>query len=73
MNVIYNIESDEAKAEYLKEYNERFLSPNEAVHMGYVDEIIEPEATKGKIISILNLCANDNIDQLAKFHGNIPL
>lgn len=58
----------------IAEYNDKFLSPDVASKFGYVDEIIEPEATRDKLFMFLWSLRNKKIeDGLDKVHGNIPL
>jgi propionyl-CoA carboxylase beta chain len=45
VDVLFRKSSEEEKKLRLAEYEEHFLSPDIAVHMGYVDEIIEPYKT----------------------------
>lgn len=64
--------TDEKKAR-LAEYEKEFLNPNIAAHMGYIDEIIEPETTRQRIENALKLI-DDRKDLSGKTaHGNIPL
>lgn len=71
IEVIYRKLSPEERTAKIKEYEEQFLNPYEAAHMGYVDEIIAPEDTRSRVIGVLN---NMDIDvQGKKPHGNIPL
>lgn len=71
IEVIYKNLSPEEKIERINEYEERFLNPYEASHMGYVDEIITPEETRNRVIRVLDsmdIASNGKMP-----HGNIPL
>ena len=55
-------------------YNDKFLSPDCAVKLGYVDAVIEPNDTRDVIVKFLWLIRNKKVtDKLDKRHGNIPL
>jgi len=77
--IIFKKEISEAKnpevrlKEKEQEYNELFANPYRAAERGYVDEIIEPQATREKLITAFKMLEN-KVDQLPrKKHGNIPL
>jgi acetyl-CoA carboxylase carboxyltransferase component len=64
----------EAKKRYIKEYEERYLTPLHAAKSGYVDEIIAPEETATKIIVALDILKNKVLVRpYPRKHGNIPL
>ncbi|GIR13162.1 MAG: methylmalonyl-CoA carboxyltransferase [Cryomorphaceae bacterium] len=56
-----------------QEYAELFANPYNAAAHGYVDEVIEPEHTRLKLIKAFKMLEN-KVDTLPKKkHGNIPL
>ena len=55
----------------VEEYRERYMNPYLAVTRGFVDEVIEPEYTRGRIAAALEALAGKPRGQ--KRHGNIPL
>jgi len=55
------------------EYEERYGNPYEAAARGYVDAVIEPRDTRGKLISALRLLETKRDRNPPKKHGNIPL
>jgi propionyl-CoA carboxylase beta chain len=55
------------------EYREKFANPFKAAELGYVDEVIRPEQTRGKIIRALELLKDKRQENLPRKHGNIPL
>ena len=55
------------------EYQEKFASPYKAAELGYVDEIIEPEKTRPKIIQALDILKTKVDSNPWRKHGNIPL
>lgn len=71
VDVLFRKSGAEEKRLRLAEYEERFLNPDVAVHMGYVDEIIEPLKTREKIIAVLN--GLDSAIVKNTCHGNTPV
>jgi propionyl-CoA carboxylase beta chain len=59
--------------ELATEYREKFANPYIAAEMGYIDDIIEPQETRPRIINALHTLLNKREDRPAKKHGNIPL
>jgi propionyl-CoA carboxylase beta chain len=69
-------EAKDAKAEkdrLVKEYRENFANPYRAAELGYIDEIIEPSYTRGKLIRAFELLANKRLSNPPKKHSNLPL
>ncbi len=62
-----------ARAEKIEEYRNRFASPYEAAKRGYVDDIVEPDSTRPRIIAALNMLVGKRDSLPAKKHGNIPV
>lgn len=63
--------SEEEKKSRLAEYEECFLNPDVAVHMGYVDEIIEPYKTRERIAAVLS--SLDNGIAKKTYDGNMSV
>jgi propionyl-CoA carboxylase beta chain len=63
----------ETRERLVKEYQEKFASPYKAAELGYVDEIIEPEETRPKVIRALEALKNKVDTNPWRKHGNIPL
>ena len=61
------------RQEKIKEYEDKFASPYEAAKRGYVDDIIEPDSTRPRIIAALEMLAGKRESRPSKKHGNIPL
>ena len=57
----------------LEEYREKFTNPYVAAERGYVDDIIEPQETRPRIIKALEASLNKRESFISKKHGNIPL
>lgn len=55
------------------EYREKFANPYLAAEYGYIDEVIEPQMTRPKIIRALELLRNKVDKNPPKKHGNIPI
>ena len=48
-------------------------SPYEAALTGHLDDVIEPVATRPRLIAALEACASKRESRPPKKHGNIPL
>lgn len=68
--------ADDTKA-YLvqkeQEYQDKVSNPYVAARRGYIDDIIDPETTRPRIIRSLGLLGNKRDTNPMKKHGNIPL
>jgi propionyl-CoA carboxylase beta chain len=59
--------------EAIKEYQDRFANPFVAAERGYIDEVIRPRNTRGRIVRALNMLRNKTVENPWKKHDNIPL
>ena len=59
--------------EKVDEYTKTFANPYRAAARGFVDEVIEPEETRIKLIKSFKMLANKSVSLPRKKHGNIPL
>jgi propionyl-CoA carboxylase beta chain len=79
VNILYRREiaaaADPAavRAKLVAEFREKFANPFIAAARGFVDEIIQPRATRAKLIAALASCDNKRDKNPPKKHGNIPL
>jgi propionyl-CoA carboxylase beta chain len=79
VNIIFRNEIDRAsdpateKERLTREYRETFANPYKAAELGYVDEVILPEQTRGKIIRALRMLRTKSQQNPPRKHGNIPL
>jgi propionyl-CoA carboxylase beta chain len=79
VNVLYRRELAEAadpaalRAKLVAEFREKLANPFIAASRGFVDEIIQPRATRAKLIAALATCDNKRDKNPPKKHGNIPL
>ncbi len=61
------------KQKILDEYSAEFATPYKAAERGFVDDVIEPRATRQRIIDAFNMLQGKRERRPAKKHGNIPL
>ena len=67
-------EDPDAERERLVEaYREQFANPYVAAGRGYVDDVIEPQQTRPRIIEALRILEKKRDSNPPKKHGNIPL
>jgi propionyl-CoA carboxylase beta chain len=55
------------------EYREKFANPFVAGHRGYIDDVIMPHETRGRICRSLAMLRNKKVENPWRKHGNIPL
>jgi acetyl-CoA carboxylase carboxyltransferase component len=79
VNILYREElsraadSDAERRRLVAEYNETFASPWIAAELGYLDDVIEPQDTRPKLIAALEMLRNKRQTLPFKKHGNPPL
>jgi len=79
VNIIFKNEIAQAedkattKQGILEEYAAEFATPYKAAERGFVDDVIEPRATRQRVIDAFNVLAGKREKRPAKKHGNIPL
>lgn len=56
-----------------KAYSDTFANPYRAAERGFIDEVIEPEQTRIKLIKAFAMLQNKAVKLPRKKHGNIPL
>lgn len=61
------------RAEKIEEYKGEFATPYKAAERGYVDDVIEPSATRPRIVDAFNMLASKRETRPSKKHGNIPV
>jgi propionyl-CoA carboxylase beta chain len=57
----------------IAEFRERFASPFVAAERGFIDDVIEPRETRGRVIRALRMLETKVDTMPRKKHGNIPL
>lgn len=71
---IENAENPKEKQDDLiKEYEDRFANPYIAASYGYIDDVIEPQYTRQRLIESFSLLENKVDKNPPKKHSNIPL
>ncbi len=60
-------------AEKEKEYSDKFANPYRAAKRGFIDEVIEPQHTRAKLIKAFKMLENKVANLPRKKHGNLPL
>jgi propionyl-CoA carboxylase beta chain len=61
------------RARLAADYRERHATPYQAAALGYVDEVIRPEETRGKLVRALAMLRTKRPQTPRRKHGNIPL
>jgi propionyl-CoA carboxylase beta chain len=64
---------DKLRQKLIEEYNDKFANPYIAAQLGFVDDIIEPQATRPTVIGALESLENKRQNLPPKKHGNLPL
>lgn len=79
VGVIYRKELAAAKdpvaerAALVEAYRERFANPYRAAELGFVDEVLQPEETRPRVIRALEMLRTKRQENPPRKHGNIPL
>ena len=78
-NIVFKHEIAEAedqaakRAELTQKYKETFLNPYKGAEYGIVDDVIDPEQLRARIIRDLRIIRNKKAAVPYKKHSNIPL
>ncbi len=78
-NIIFRREIADAedpqatREEIIDNYKAEFATPYKAAERGYVDDVIEPSATRPRLIDALNMLASKREVRPPKKHGNLPV
>jgi len=64
---------EEERKRRIEEYTQKFANPYIAAARGYVDDVIEPQLTRNKVIEALKISITKREQRPPKKHGNIPL
>ena len=79
VNVLYDDEIEAAddpdamRDELIEEYRSEFANPFIATDRGYLDDVIDPAATRERLVDDLAMLERKREDPVDKKHGNIPL
>lgn len=66
-------DKEKMKKELVVKYRDEIANPYVADEKGYIDEVIDPVKTRGKLITVFEALENKYISGPTKKHGNIPL
>jgi acetyl-CoA carboxylase carboxyltransferase component len=78
-NIIFKKEIEGAddpvqmRQQKIQEYKERLANPYTAAARGFVDDVIEPEATRPRLINALEILESKRESRPSKKHGNLPV
>jgi propionyl-CoA carboxylase beta chain len=79
VNIIFRKEiaaaenKDKKHNELVRDYRKKFASPYFAAERGYIDDVIEPQVTRPRLINALDTLLGKREPRPKKKHGNIPL
>jgi len=81
VNIVYKRELEKVpeserealRREKIAEFRDRFANPFVAAERGYIDAVVEPAATRARIINALRALESKRDTNPKKKHGNIPL
>ncbi len=79
VNIIFRNEiqkaedKQETRQQLLTNYRAEFATPYKAAERGFVDDVIEPNATRQRIIDAFNMLEGKREKRPPKKHGNMPL
>jgi acetyl-CoA carboxylase carboxyltransferase component len=63
----------EKRSELIEDYTTKFSTPYIAAERGYVDDVIEPQDTRRKLVASLEMLRSKRETIPQRKHGNIPL
>jgi len=64
---------EEVRRSRIEEYTKFYVNPYVAAERGYIDDVIEPEETRMKLIAALEALKNKKQDRPYKKHGNLQM
>ncbi|WP_435193789.1 acyl-CoA carboxylase subunit beta [Natronomonas sp. EA1] len=79
VNILYREELEGAddpeqrRQELIDEYREEFANPYTVAERGFVDDVLEPQETRPRLIRDLRMLDSKRKDAPSRKHGNIPL
>jgi acetyl-CoA carboxylase carboxyltransferase component len=73
VEILHRRVDDDAKAQLVLDYEERFLNPWEAADRGYVDAVIEPAETRRELAAALEVLSTKREHLAPRRHDNMPL
>ena len=79
VNVIHRREiagaadADAKRAELIRDYQDAFSNPYIAAERGYIDDVIEPQETRRRLVQSLEMLRSKRETIPQRKHGNVPL
>ena len=75
VEILYRAEAGDADrlAERTRQYEERFANPFVAAEKGFIDDVIQPRATRTRLCRALAMLATKELENPWKKHDNLPL
>ncbi len=79
VNILYHKQVESAadptaeRQRLTQEYREKYLTPYAAASLGAIDEVIEPQETRQKVIAALQILRSKAVSHPVRRHGNIPV
>jgi propionyl-CoA carboxylase beta chain len=75
VEIIFRGEKDDPEkiAAREREYRAKFANPFVAAHRGFIDDVIMPRETRGRIARSLEMLRDKKVERPWRKHGNIPL
>jgi acetyl-CoA/propionyl-CoA carboxylase carboxyl transferase subunit len=79
VNILYDDELEAAddvekrREELIEQYRDTFANPYTAAERGFVDDVLEPQETRPRLIRDLRMLESKRKEQPDRKHGNIPL
>ncbi len=64
---------EEVKNKRIEEYDQFWINPYIAAQRGYIDDVIEPEETRLKLIAAMETLRNKKEERPRKKHGNLQM
>ncbi len=61
------------RKEKVKEFSDVFANPYVAASRGYIDDVIDPQELRPKVVAALELLVTKRAEQMPRKHGNMPL
>jgi propionyl-CoA carboxylase beta chain len=62
-----------ARRTFIDEYRSTFANPYKAAELGYIDEVIQPDMLRSRLVSALEMLRDKRQSNPPRKHGNIPL
>ena len=62
----------QARTRYAEQYRQQYLNPYVAAEGGFIDEVIEPAETRGRLLAALEALRHKAVIPLSRRHGNMP-